>query len=126
MGILWNRPVATVFVRPGRHTFGLIERHDHFSLSFFGPEYRKALDFCGSNSGRSVDKAARTGLTPVFEDDDRVFFAEARLVLVCRKIYSQDLDASRVLSPGVTSTFYSKGDWHRAFTGEIVRCLRRD
>ena len=60
MGILWGKPVAFVFVRPQRHTFSFTEKNDRLTLSFFGPEYREALNFCGTKSGRDCDKAAET------------------------------------------------------------------
>ena len=48
---------------------------------------------------------------------------EAALVLVCRKLYVQDLDAASVCPAGEEALlpFYGKmGSWHRAYTGEIV------
>ncbi|MBN2049757.1 MAG: flavin reductase family protein, partial [Spirochaetales bacterium] len=35
VGILWNLPVAFVFIRPQRYTDTFIQRHDLFSLCFF-------------------------------------------------------------------------------------------
>ena len=51
MGVLWNKPSVTCYVRHSRHTFGFMEQQDIFTLSFFGQEQRKALAFCGSHSG---------------------------------------------------------------------------
>ena len=62
-GHLWGRDVCFCVIRPQRHTFGFMEQASHFTLSFFDEAYRSALDFCGSRSGRDVDKAAATGLT---------------------------------------------------------------
>jgi flavin reductase (DIM6/NTAB) family NADH-FMN oxidoreductase RutF len=39
-GVLWNKNVAFVFVRPVRHTYKFIESHDFFSLSFFNDASR--------------------------------------------------------------------------------------
>ena len=60
VGIMWNKPVAYTFIRPQRYTFEFLEKNDHFTLSFYGEEYRKALSFCGSKSGRDYDKPAET------------------------------------------------------------------
>ena len=47
LGVLWNRPVSFVFVRPTRYTYEFMEKHERFTLSFFSKRYRKALVFCG-------------------------------------------------------------------------------
>ncbi|MEE0957528.1 MAG: flavin reductase family protein, partial [Ruminococcus sp.] len=56
VGIMWNKPVTFSFIRPQRYTFGFMQENGCFSMSFFDEEYRKALAFCGSKSGRDVDK----------------------------------------------------------------------
>src|SRR5512139_341908 len=65
LGVLWERKVAFCFIRPTRHTYGFIERAGGFTLSFFGEQYRSALQFCGTHSGRDTDKVSGAGLTPV-------------------------------------------------------------
>src|SRR6056297_354780 len=60
MGVLWNRNVCFAFIRPSRYTYEFIEEHEDFTLSFFAEKYREALRYCGSHSGREVDKAAQT------------------------------------------------------------------
>ena len=123
LGVLWERKVATCYIRPTRHTFGFIERAPFFTLSFFSEQHRKALTYCGTHSGRDTDKAKGAGLTPV-QEGDLVYFAEARLVLACRKIYSQDIVPERFLDPKI-ETMYPQKDYHRIYIGEIVRCLMR-
>ena len=51
-----------------------------------------------------------------------VYFAEARLVLTCRKIYFQDIGPERFLDPAIES-MYPQKDYHRMYIGEIVTCL---
>jgi flavin reductase (DIM6/NTAB) family NADH-FMN oxidoreductase RutF len=125
LGIMWNLPVATTWIRPQRYTLEFTEKYSHFTLSFFTEEYRKALQFCGSRSGRDHDKAAETGLTPVATDQGNVAFQEARLVMECRKIYSDDLKEERFTLPEVVRKHYAKGDFHRFYMGEIVNVLAR-
>lgn len=59
--------------------------------SFFEERYRKTLTYCGTHSGRNTDKIRETGLTPV-KEKAFIYYQEARLVLVCRKIYVQDVE----------------------------------
>lgn len=127
-GILWSKPVAFVFIRPQRHTFGFIEENDRLTLSFFGEEYRSALAFCGKESGRNCDKAAACGLTPVSDKTDAgraVWFDEARVVLKCRKLYADLLRREAALSDVVTDN-YAADDWHKMYVCEIEEVLVKD
>jgi len=122
LGIIWNKRVAFIFVRPTRYTYEFIEKSDRFTLSFLPEQHRKALAFCGSKSGRDVDKIAATGLSPVFDASGAVYFEQARLVMICRKVYLQDLAPRQFLDKQVLK-FYPKRDFHRMYFGEIVKCL---
>jgi len=125
-GELWHRHVTFVFVRPQRYTFTFMERAGAFTLSFFPPEYRSALEYCGRVSGREVDKMAATGLTPLTGPLDTVYFAQARLVLICRKLYAQDLQQAGFTAPEVCAEIYPRADFHRLYVGEILTCLERE
>ena len=124
LGVLWDKEVAFAFVRPTRHTFSFMEKAPVFTLSFFAEEYRSKLEFCGAHSGRDVNKVAKTGLTPVFGEAGEIYFSEARLVLLCRKLHAQNLDPAGFLDPKITE-FYAQRDYHRLYIGEITRCLVR-
>ena len=56
VGILWNKPVATIYLRPSRYTKELVDSSEYFSLSVLGEKYKTALNYCGSHSGRDGDK----------------------------------------------------------------------
>lgn len=123
LGVLWNRDVATCYIRPQRYTREFIEREPVFTLSFFSREYRDALNLCGSKSGRDVDKAKAAGLTPVF-DAGSVYFKEATLVFVCKKLYFHDFDPKNFLDPLVERNYADK-DYHRMYIGSIETALLR-
>lgn len=125
LGHLWERPVAFAFVRPQRHTFGFMERHGRFTLCFFDRRHRAALQYCGSHSGRDCDKAAATGLVPRATPRGSVYFAQARLVVECRKIYAQDLDPARFVDRRIAGRIYPRRDFHRMYVGEITGCWSR-
>lgn len=118
LGPLWRKQTAAVFVRKHRYTFQFLESNPRFALSFFGGGYKKELSFCGTNSGRDVNKAEETGLTPVFADGGAVYFEQASLVLLCKKIYFQDFDPSNFLDDGIDLQ-YPASDYHRMYIGEI-------
>jgi flavin reductase (DIM6/NTAB) family NADH-FMN oxidoreductase RutF len=119
-GVMWNRPLAMVVVRPTRYTWHFMERSDSFSLSAFPGEFETHLSYCGNNSGRDGDKAAAVGLTPIA---CRLIkspgFAEAELIVECRKSYWSDFEPAHFVDSG-TESHYPKKDYHRMYFGEIV------
>ncbi len=123
IGELWNRDVAIVFVRPQRYTKEFIDSNEYFTLCFFEEEYRKALQLCGTKSGRDIDKAAETGLTPVFSDKT-TYFEQAKLVLICKKIACQDMDPKGFIDKSIENN-YKNGDYHTTYIGEIVKVLEK-
>ncbi len=68
LGVLWQKNVGFCFVRPTRHTYSFMEKSDRYTLSFFSDTYRSILTFCGTQSGRDVEKIAETGLKPIFDN----------------------------------------------------------
>jgi flavin reductase (DIM6/NTAB) family NADH-FMN oxidoreductase RutF len=123
-GILWHKPVCFCVLRPQRYTREFMEKVSYFTLSTFDKKYRKILDFCGTQSGRDVDKMSATGLTPVEDPSGAVYFQEARLVIVLKKIYFQDIDAAHFLDPKIGEN-YPKKDYHRMYIGEVITCLKK-
>jgi flavin reductase (DIM6/NTAB) family NADH-FMN oxidoreductase RutF len=120
LGVMWNRPFAQVVVRPTRHTHQFMEQFGTFTLCAFPEQHRDALNLLGTRSGRDGDKIAASGLTPVASTAVAApGFAEAELILECRKIYSDDLDPARFLDPAIERN-YPKKDYHRIYFGEIV------
>ncbi len=75
VGFLWNKPVATCFVRPERYTDSFMQAQDVFTLSFLKPEISKAVHkSCGSKSGRDTDKIKAAGLTARFNETGGILF----------------------------------------------------
>jgi flavin reductase (DIM6/NTAB) family NADH-FMN oxidoreductase RutF len=120
-GIMWNKPMAMVVVRPTRHTFSFINSFETFSLCVFPEQYRSALNLLGTKSGRDGDKIKESGLTPIASSSIAApVFREAELVLECRKIYWDDLDPQHFLDPGIEKN-YTKKDYHRMVMGEVIK-----
>ena len=125
-GILWNKPVAICFIRPQRHTYAFTEEADTLTLSFFPKDtYRDALRFCGTKSGRDVDKFAATGLTAETTAEGTPYVGEANLVLVCRKLYADDLKEGCFVDPDMLKHYAAK-DYHRFYICEIIEVLVRE
>jgi flavin reductase (DIM6/NTAB) family NADH-FMN oxidoreductase RutF len=124
LGVLWSKNVCFCVIRPSRYTFEFMEKNNRFTLSFFDDAYRGALTYCGSKSGRDVNKVAATKLTPVTAKSGGIYFAEARLVFECKKMYFQDIVPAGFCD-AVINENYPQKDYHRLYVGEIVRCLSK-
>lgn len=121
-GIMWGKPVAFTFIRPQRYTFEFMEANGFYTMSFFDEKYRDALKLCGTKSGRDIDKVAQTGLTPAFAEDGIPYFEEAKLVLVCKKLYAQSLNQESIVDGEAVDKWYDN-DFHKMYISEIVKVL---
>lgn len=117
---MWNHPVAVAVIRQQRFTYEFTEREDKLTLSFLGEEYRKALTYCGTHSGRDEDKIANAGLSVAFTESDTPAIAQARLVLECKKLYVSDLKAENFLDQTIIERWYPEKDFHRAYVLQIL------
>jgi len=124
LGELWGRDCVFAFVRPQRYTYEFMEKNDYYTLTFFDGGYKKEMGFCGSHSGRDTDKATETGLEPVSVGEG-VSFAQAKTVLVCKKIAVQDINPDGFLDESINGE-YPINDYHRVYIGEIVKVLRAE
>ncbi len=124
LGVLWQRNVATVYIRPQRYTKSFVDNGDYFTISFYGEDYRKALQLCGTLSGKDTDKVQQAGLTPYFIDGTTAF-AQAELIIVCRKLYHQELLLELFDAPEVEREVYPQKDYHTMYIGEVVKILQK-
>lgn len=122
LGTLWEKPVATVYIKPVRYTHDFMEKNGYFTVSFFPEEYRKDLGILGSRSGRDGDKIALTSLTPV-KAGESMGFKEAEITLLCRKIYSVDLPQAN-MPEDVVEKYYKTEEPHTMYVGEVIDILR--
>ncbi len=124
MGVIWNKNTAVTVLRPQRCTKTFVDNEEYFSISFLPEEYRENLRWCGSNSGNDIpDKIAQSGLTPAFIDDVPTF-EEAETVLICRKLFVQQIKPENFVDAGVCAASYPNADYHYAYVGEIVKAYK--
>ncbi len=121
MGTLWGKPVVTVYIKPCRYTYEFMEKNDYFTVSFYPEEYKKDLGILGTKSGRDGDKVKLTRLTPK-KLDKGMTFEEAKVTIVCKKIYYQDLDIN-VIPEEVVERNYKTEAPHRVYIGEVVEMI---
>lgn len=124
MGEIWGAPSFHCFVRSNRYTMEYLEKYEQFTASFFDAGYKPALKFCGTKSGRDVDKVQETGLIPV-NLDGAVSFRQARSVIVCRKMYIGEMDPKGFVSQDTYDQWYQDDPMHRAVIGKVVNYYER-
>lgn len=122
VGTLWEKDVATVYVKPVRYTHDFMEKNEFFTVSFFPEDCREDLALLGTKSGRDGDKVAETKLTPV-EIGETVGFKEASVTLLCKKIYRQDLDIAAIPADTIEK-YYAEEAPHTMYVGEVLDVIR--
>jgi flavin reductase (DIM6/NTAB) family NADH-FMN oxidoreductase RutF len=126
IGTMWNYPYVSVVVRPTRYTYEFMEKYKDFTVSAFPAEYKRALTYLGTRSGRDEDKLAATNLTPTASVKvQSPSFEESELTIECRKIYTSDFDPSRFVDPEIDKNYPVK-DYHRVYYGEILQIFGTD
>lgn len=123
LGCLWSEPTAVSYVRPQRYTKKYMDREDVYALSWFGKDMRKELALLGTKSGKDGDKIAEAGLTPVFSDGT-VYFAEAKLVVICRKLYRAPILEEYFTDKKIVEEHYPEKDFHDLYVGKILKVLK--
>ena len=121
-GEMWGNDSVIAMIRPQRYTMEFVDKKDYFTLSFYG-DNKDIHKVCGSKSGRDVNKAELTGLTPVF-DNDTVYFKEARLVLVCKKQYIGQLKEENFIDKEPLKWY--NNDYHYMIIGKIEKVLVKE
>ncbi len=124
LGILWNKPVATIYVRPQRYTYPLCEAAERISLCILPEEYREAHKILGRRSGRDMDKLKECGLTCTELDGVKVI-EQSKLAMICRKMYADDLKKECFIDMDQYK-HYPIDDLHRFYILEIEKILVKE
>lgn len=105
-GVVWTIPIMMVAVRSSRHTFEIIETAKDFTVTVPAGNMRKEIAFCGSKSGRNVDKfkecnleiaESRQVVSPIINTKGRHY--------ECTIIYKSAMDPAN-LQKDVDSSLY--------------------
>ena len=120
IGCIWSRPVFIVLVRPSRYTYTRLEQVNDFTVNVPPREISSAVGHCGTVSGRNHAKFEEAHLTPIPSREVRSpIIKECVIHYECRILHRNDL-VPDALTQAVREEFYSNGDFHRVYFGEIV------
>lgn len=121
-GYIWKKPVMMVAVRLSRHTFGIIEKATDFTVTVPLKDMIKETTFCGTRSGRDVDKfnacqletvESRHVVSPIIKTGGRHY--------ECKIVYRTAMDPAH-LDRDYDAALYPEKDYHTLYFGEILAC----
>jgi flavin reductase (DIM6/NTAB) family NADH-FMN oxidoreductase RutF len=125
LGLCWRKPILMVAVRNSRHTYGIMESAHDFCVSLPNGNLRDELFYCGTKSGRDVDKLKECGLhtragkkvaTPIVDIPG--------LHIECKIMYKSAMDPSFLAER--FHGLYPDKDFHTLYFGEVVACYELD
>ena len=121
IGFCWKKPIFMVMVRNSRHTFSVIENAADFTVSIPVDDMKKEVMYCGTKSGREVDKFKELGLeTKKAQQTTSPIIDVAGLHIECRIVHKSAMDP-QFLSENYNS-LYPEKDYHTPYYGEILEC----
>lgn len=127
VGTQWRKNIFILYIRESRHTKMMLEKNPEFTINVpVGEPEKQIVAFCGTKSGRDVDKIRELGLT--LEEPTTISvpgIKELPLTLECRVVYQQDQDPAAI-QEDVTKRYYppffedGRADYHTIYYGEIL------
>jgi flavin reductase (DIM6/NTAB) family NADH-FMN oxidoreductase RutF len=120
IGFMWKKPIMTVMVRKSRFTHHIIEKASSFTVSIPTDDLKEALNFCGTKSGRDVDKFKECNLTIVpAQKVDTPIINISGFHYECKIVCKSEMDPD-LLCKEYKEDVYADSDYHTFYFGEIV------
>lgn len=132
LGVEWGLPIFVAFVREGRFTREQLDASQEFTVNIpYGEFDKKILAYCGTRTGRDIDKAADCNLTLVESELVQApGIRELPLTLECKVLYQQ-LQDKEAVPAFIREKMYpehldssnsgANKDYHIAYYGQIVK-----
>ncbi|MEN6473680.1 MAG: flavin reductase family protein [Syntrophaceae bacterium] len=125
IGFIWQRPVFLAAVRDSRHTFTIIEKASDFTVSVPAAGMKEALMFCGTKSGRDLDKFKAVGLVPMAAEHTVSPVLKLNGIhLECLIRFKAPMNPA-LLDPALEE-LYPARDYHTLYFGEILACYETE
>lgn len=125
LGVMWNKNVAYVVIRPQRYTKEFVDSADSFSLTFFNNSFKEILSYLGTKSGRDEDKIKKSNLT-LIHDNNIPYFEEANIAIFCKKLFAQEYNPESFIDKEINKQCYPNSDHHTLYIGEITKILVKE
>ncbi len=125
LGVMWNKNVAYVVIRPQRYTKQFVDNASTFSLTFFDNSFRSMLSYMGKTSGRDENKIEKSNLT-LLTQEDTPYFEEANISIFCKKLFAQEIKPDCFIDQTINEKWYPTVDHHTLYIAEITTILVKD
>ncbi len=125
IGFIWRKPILMVAVRLSRHTFGIIEKAEDFTVSIPSTDMKKEIMFCGTKSGKDFDKFKECNLKKV--DSQQVTTPIIKIPGVhyeCKIVFKTAMTPEHLAKE--YEELYPEKDYHTLYFGEIMDCYETE
>jgi len=120
IGAVWGKAMFIVLVRPSRYTYQCIEATGDFTVNVGDSALREIVMYCGTASGRDVDKFKEKSLTAVKGSKVKSpTIKECIINYECKVVHKNDVIPER-LTDEIKESAYPMNDFHRVYFGEIL------
>ena len=125
LGVAFKKPVFTVYVKPDRYTYEVMEKSDIFTVNFIERKLLKKFAIYGTKSGKDVNKEEEAGTHIKFLEKGGITFGEAVEVYVCKKMAKSVIDEN-TMDPYIQELYrnnvkvYKTLKPHVLYIGEII------
>jgi enoyl-CoA hydratase len=125
LGVAFKKPVFTVYVKPDRYTYEVMEKSDIFTVNFIERKLLKKFAIYGTKSGKDINKEEEAGTHIKFLEKGGVTFDEAVEVYVC-KIMAKSIIDEKTMDPYIKELYrnnvkvYKTEVPHVLYIGEIL------
>ena len=125
LGVAFKKPIFTVYVKPDRYTYEVMEKSDIFTVNFIERKLLKKFIIYGTKSGKDVNKEEEAGTHIKFLEKGGITFGEAVEVYVCKKMAKSVID-EKTMDPYIKELYrnnvkvYKTGKPHVLYIGEII------
>jgi flavin reductase (DIM6/NTAB) family NADH-FMN oxidoreductase RutF len=126
IGIVWRQPMFMVLVRPSRYSFQLMEEGGAFTVNVPQAGLKEQVTFCGTHSGRDINKAEQCGFTLQQGYTGVIpFIKECSLHYECKIVHKNKIRQDNLL-PEIQKQFYADGDYHTLYYGKILGVYKEE
>lgn len=122
IGVMWGRRVAVVPIRDSRFTREIIDRTGEFTMCIpYDGKMAKELTFCGTKSGRDIDKVKECNMTvEKAKSVDTFVIGGCDAYFECRVLQTLTFNGQE-LTEFAEAQYGKNPDYHNFYIAEITK-----
>ena len=125
LGMLWGKPVVTVYIEKNRKTHEFMKNNEYFTVTAFPDYFQKMLVNIGSQTIENEEKIKNLGFKLGFTElGHPAFFEQGKLVIECKKVYESPFKTEGFGE--LADMMYENRELHTIYIGEIVNIWKKN